>query len=49
MAIKGGTLAGKARLLIEEERGEKVVSATNFLNLEDSNTPLKELNDNKTE
>jgi DNA-damage-inducible protein D len=31
MAIRGGTLAGKARKLIEDERGEKVVSAANFL------------------
>ena len=30
-ANKGGNLAGKARKMIEEERGQKVVSATNFL------------------
>ncbi len=30
-AHKGGNLAGKARLLIEEEQGEKVVSKENFL------------------
>lgn len=36
MAIRGGTLAGKARKLIEDERGEKVVSAANFLGLNES-------------
>ncbi|MBL7815060.1 MAG: Bro-N domain-containing protein [Saprospiraceae bacterium] len=41
MAIKGGTLAGKARKLIEDERGEKVVSAANFLDFgEDKNKEI---------
>jgi DNA-damage-inducible protein D len=31
-AVKGGNMAGKARLTIEEESGEKVVSKDNFLN-----------------
>ncbi len=30
-AVKGGSMAGKARKLIEEERGEKVVSEKNYL------------------
>ena len=30
-AVKGGSMAGKARKLIEEERGEKVVSDKNYL------------------
>ena len=30
-AVKGGSMAGKARKLIEEERGEKVVSNKNYL------------------
>ena len=29
--VKGGKMAGSARKLIEKERGEKVVSSTNFL------------------
>jgi DNA-damage-inducible protein D len=40
MAIKGGTLAGKARKLIEDERGEKVVSAANFLGLVEKSDEL---------
>jgi DNA-damage-inducible protein D len=31
-AIKGGNVAGKARKLVEAERGQKVVSKTNYLN-----------------
>ena len=40
-AVKGGNMAGKARKLIEEERGEKVVSDKNYLK------ELKEDNKNK--
>ena len=31
-AIKGGEMAGEARQLIEQKRGEKVVSSENYLN-----------------
>ena len=38
-AVKGGSMAGKARKLIEEERGEKVVSEKNYLkNFKEGNT-----------
>ena len=40
-AVKGGSMAGKARKLIEEERGEKVVSDKNYLK------ELKEANKDK--
>ncbi len=43
MAIRGGTLAGKARKLIEDERGEKVVSAANFLDASEDKTNLLDL------
>ena len=49
MAIRGGTLAGKARKLIEDERGEKVVSAANFLDAIDDKTKPSELDSDKTE
>ena len=48
IAIKGGTLAGKARKLIEDERGEKVVSASNFLNSGD-NTEVNQLESGENE
>jgi DNA-damage-inducible protein D len=39
-AQKGGSLAGKARQLVEKERNKKVVSSDNFLNLKaDKNDP----------
>lgn len=49
MAIRGGTLAGKARKLIEEERGEKVVSAANFLDAIDDKTKLDEVESDDNE
>ncbi len=49
MAIRGGTLAGKARKLIEDERGEKVVSAANFLDAIDDKTKPSELDSGKKE
>jgi DNA-damage-inducible protein D len=50
-AQKGGSLAGKARLLVEKERGKKVVSSDNFLGLNANKNETKELNkdDKKTE
>jgi DNA-damage-inducible protein D len=50
-AQKGGSLAGKARQLVEKERGKKVVSSENFLSLNANKNETKELNkdDNKTE
>ena len=35
-AIKGGTMAGNARMNFEKELGKSVVSTNNFLNLKDS-------------
>ena len=50
-AQKGGSLAGKARQLVEKERGKKVVSSDNFLGLNANKNDKKKLNkdDNKTE
>ena len=50
-AQKGGSLAGKARILVEKERGKKVVSSDNFLGLNAHKNDTKELNknDDKTE
>jgi DNA-damage-inducible protein D len=50
-AQKGGSLAGKARQLVEKERNKKVVSSDNFLSLNANKNDTKELNndDNKTE
>jgi DNA-damage-inducible protein D len=50
-AQKGGSLAGKARQLVEKERNKKVVSSDNFLNLKADKNKAKELykDDNKTE
>ncbi len=50
-AQKGGSLAGKARQLVEKERGKKVVSSDNFLGLNANKNETKELNegDNKLE
>jgi DNA-damage-inducible protein D len=50
-AQKGGSLAGKARQLVEKERNKKVVSSDNFLSLNADKNEAKELNndDNKTE
>lgn len=48
IAIKGGTLAGKARKLIEDERGEQVVSASNFLN-SGNNTEVNQLESGENE
>jgi DNA-damage-inducible protein D len=50
-AQKGGSLAGKARQLVEKERGKKVVSSDNFLSLNANKNEIKELNkdDNKLE
>ncbi len=50
-AQKGGSLAGKARQLVEKERGKKVVSSDNFLSLNADKNDIKELNkdDNKLE
>jgi DNA-damage-inducible protein D len=50
-AQKGGSLAGKARLLVEKERGKKVVSSDNFLGLNANKNETKELNkdEDKTE
>jgi DNA-damage-inducible protein D len=50
-AQKGGSLAGKARQLVEKERGKKVVSGDNFLSLNANKNETKELNkdNNKTE
>jgi DNA-damage-inducible protein D len=50
-AQKGGSLAGKARQLVEKERGKKVVSSDNFLSLNANKNEIKELNegDNKPE
>jgi DNA-damage-inducible protein D len=44
-AQKGGSLAGKARQLVEKERGKKVVSSDNFLNLNANKNETKELNE----
>jgi DNA-damage-inducible protein D len=50
-AQKGGSLAGKARQLVEKERGKKVVSSDNFLSLNANKNDTKELSngDNKPE
>ena len=45
IAVKGGELAGKARKLVEDARGRKVVSTENFLNLNVDTTKPKELLD----
>ena len=36
-AVKGGEMAGEARQLIEQKRGEKVVSSDNYLNTVQNN------------
>ena len=38
-AIKGGNIAGNARKLVESERGQKVVSKTNYLKTPNDKTP----------
>lgn len=43
IAVKGGELAGKARKLVEDARGRKVVSTENFLNLNTDSSKPKEL------
>jgi DNA-damage-inducible protein D len=50
-AQKGGSLAGKARQLVEKERNKKVVSSDNFLSLNANKNDAKKLNKdgNKTE
>ena len=47
IAVKGGELAGKARKLVEDARGRKVVSTENFLNLNVDTTKPKELLDGR--
>jgi DNA-damage-inducible protein D len=48
IAVKGGELAGKARKLVEDSRGRKVVSSDNFLSLNsDTNTPKELLDGDK--
>ncbi len=42
-AQKGGSLAGKARQLVEKERNKKVVSSDNFLNLKADKDDTKEI------
>jgi DNA-damage-inducible protein D len=49
IAIKSGQLAGEARELIEKRRGEKVLSADNFLNLGSDKDKRGALPDDKTE
>lgn len=41
-AVKGGSMAGKARKLIEDERGQKVVSTQNFLKQLPTEKPKEE-------
>ena len=43
IAQMGGELAGKARKLVEDARGKKVVSAENFLGLNSDTNKKKEL------
>jgi DNA-damage-inducible protein D len=45
IAVKGGELAGKARKLVEDSRGRKVVSSDNFLSLNSNTNTPKELLD----
>jgi DNA-damage-inducible protein D len=49
IAIKSGQLAGEARELIEKRRGEKVLSADNFLNLGSDKDKRGALPDDKTD
>ena len=44
-AQKGGNLAGKARQLVEKERGKKVVSSDNFLTLKGKENEPKEISE----
>ncbi len=44
-AQKGGSLAGKARQLVEKERGKKVVSSDNFLGLKANDEETKAISE----
>jgi DNA-damage-inducible protein D len=45
VAQRSGQLAGKARALVEKERGKKVVSSENYLNLKAYENKTEELNE----